>query len=200
MDIINELEYVTGLLKNTFVGKDEIIDMMVICAIAQEHVLIVGPPGTAKSELVKRFALLCSPKDGYAENSTVPYFEYLLTRFTEPNEIFGPVDIKTFQKGAGHRRVTDGMLPRAEVVFPDEVFKANSAILNALLNVLNERVFYNGGRALNQCPCCMPLAQPMRCRKIPQWLRSLTGFWCGCGLIMWKRRALANCFKVAGNL
>ena len=56
------------------------------------------------------------------------------------------MDIKTFQKGAGHRRVTDGMLPRAEVVFLDEVFKANSAILNALLNVLNERVFYNGGR------------------------------------------------------
>ena len=147
-DLLNriaDMEDVTGLLRNTFVAKDEIIEMLVICAIAQEHMLIIGPPGTAKSEIIKRFSLLCSPQEGGA-NGNIPYFEYLLTRFTEPNEIFGPVDIRTFQEGGGHRRVTDGMLPRAEIAFLDEVFKANSAILNALLNLLNERIFYNGSQ------------------------------------------------------
>lgn len=143
LNYIDDLEDVTGILKSTFVAKDEIIEIMVICAIAQEHMLIVGPPGTAKSELVKRFAKLCSPR--HSADGNVPYFEYLLTRFTEPNEIFGAVDIKRFQEEGKHRRITDGMLPRAEIVFLDEVFKANSAILNALLNVLNERVYYNAG-------------------------------------------------------
>jgi MoxR-like ATPase len=146
LDYLDGVEDLTGLLKSAFVSKDELVEMLVTSAIAQEHLLIVGPPGTAKSELVKRFALLCSPDGGARRDGQIPYFEYLLTRFTEPNEIFGPVNIKAFQEGGGHRRITDGMLPRAEIAFLDEVFKANSAILNALLTVLNERVFYNGGR------------------------------------------------------
>lgn len=139
---LTNLEDIAELLKNDFVAKDELIEMLVTCAIAQEHLLIVGPPGTAKSEVAKRFAHYCSPiaERGHA------YFEYLLTRFTEPNEIFGPVDIKAFQSGGGHHRVVAGMLPQAEIAFLDEVFKANSAILNALLTVLNERTFYNGGQ------------------------------------------------------
>lgn len=139
------VEDLANLLKSDFVAKDELIDMMVISAIAQEHLLIVGPPGTAKSELVKRFSKLCSPEGERDRNGVVPYFEYLLTRFTEPNEIFGPVDIKAFEKAKGYHRLTDKMLPKAEIVFVDEVFKANSAILNALLTVFNERIFYNGG-------------------------------------------------------
>ncbi|HEY6190520.1 MAG TPA: AAA family ATPase [Pyrinomonadaceae bacterium] len=147
LNYLDGVEDLAGLLKSAFVSKDELVEMLVTSAIAQEHLLIVGPPGTAKSELVKRFALLCSADAGRAtRDGQIPYFEYLLTRFTEPNEIFGPVNIKAFQEGGGHRRTTDGMLPRAEIAFLDEVFKANSAILNALLTVLNERVFYNGGR------------------------------------------------------
>lgn len=150
LDILTEVEYVANLLKGIFVGKDELIELLVTSAIAQEHLLIVGPPGTAKSELIKRFALLCSGDPAPAPDSLAParisYFEYLLTRFTEPNEIFGPVDIATFREGKGAQRSTENMLPRAEVVFLDEVFKANSAILNALLTVLNERIFYNGSR------------------------------------------------------
>lgn len=146
LDILDELEHVANLLKATFVAKDELIELLVTSVIAQEHLLIVGPPGTAKSELIKRFALLCSG-DGAAKNGDrVSYFEYLLTRFTEPNEIFGPVNIAAFSKGEGAQRNTHGMLPRAEIAFLDEVFKANSAILNALLSLLNERVFYNGDR------------------------------------------------------
>jgi len=144
MNQIAKLEYVVNLLKNEFVSKDEIIELMATCAIAQEHILIVGPPGTAKSELVKRFSLLCAPAESENSEGNIPYFEYLLTRFTEPNEIFGPIDIKGFRKGEGHRRMTAGMLPKAEIAFLDEVFKANSAILNSLLTVLNERNFYNG--------------------------------------------------------
>jgi MoxR-like ATPase len=146
LNYLDGIEDLTGLLKSAFVSKDELVEILVTSAIAQEHLLVVGPPGTAKSELVKRFALLCSTDGGRTRDGQIPYFEYLLTRFTEPNEIFGPVNIKAFQEGGGHRRITDGMLPRAEIAFLDEVFKANSAILNALLTVLNERVFYNGGR------------------------------------------------------
>jgi MoxR-like ATPase len=142
---IADLDDLANLLKSAFVAKDRLIELMVTSAIAQEHLLAVGPPGTAKSELVKRFSLLCSPQDGRRSNGKIPYFEYLLTRFTEPAELFGPVDVKTFQEGGRHHRITAGMLPKAEIAFLDEVFKANSAILNALLTVLNERVFYNGG-------------------------------------------------------
>src|SRR5262245_21621352 len=144
LDMVAALEDVSKLLTNTFVAKEELVELLVTCAIAQEHLLIVGPPGTAKSELIKRFASLCSDDASTSDSERVSYFEYLLTRFTEPNEIFGPVDIPSFREGRGAGRNTRGMLPRAEVVFLDEVFKANSAILNALLTILNERVFYNG--------------------------------------------------------
>lgn len=149
LDILSEVEHVVNLLKNTFVAKDELVELLITCAIAQEHLLVVGPPGTAKSELIKRFALLCNSNPDGAQGERLSYFEYLLTRFTEPNEIFGPVDISAFREGRGAQRTTEGMLPRAEIAFLDEVFKANSAILNALLTILNERVFYNGSRRDN---------------------------------------------------
>ncbi len=129
-----KLQQVARTLEGTFLGKSEAIRLMLIAAIAGEHMVLVGPPGTAKSALIRLFAKLVDAR----------YFEYLLTRFTEPNEIFGPIDIKAFQEGSYKRRM-EGMLPTAEVVFLDEVFKANSAILNSLLSVLNERVYTVGG-------------------------------------------------------
>jgi len=107
---------------------------MLIAAIAGEHMVLIGPPGTAKSALVRLFSKLVQAQ----------YFEYLLTRFTEPNEIFGPIDIQAFREGRYERRM-ESMLPQAEIVFLDEVFKANSAILNSLLSVLNERTYAVGG-------------------------------------------------------
>ncbi len=122
-------------LESRFLGKDEVIRLLVIATLAGEHAVLIGPPGTAKSALIRTFARLLSAR----------YFEYLLTRFTEPNEIFGPVDIAAFREGRYQRR-TEGMLPEAEIVFLDEVFKSNSAILNALLTLLNERSYTSGGR------------------------------------------------------
>jgi MoxR-like ATPase len=116
-----------------FLDKQEIIRLMTVSAIAGEHMVIVGPPGTAKSAMIDMFARLIDAR----------YFEYLLTRFTEPNELFGPVDIAAFREGRYTRRL-ENMLPTAEIVFLDEIFKSNSAILNALLHVINERKFQNG--------------------------------------------------------
>ncbi|MEO8878320.1 MAG: AAA family ATPase, partial [Polyangiaceae bacterium] len=131
------LALIAKTLESTFLGKDEVIRLLLIATLAGEHAVLIGPPGTAKSALIRMFARLLSAQ----------YFEYLLTRFTEPNEIFGPVDIAAFREGRYERRV-EGMLPQAEIVFLDEVFKSNSAILNALLTLLNERRYTSGGTVL----------------------------------------------------
>jgi MoxR-like ATPase len=125
-------------LKRFFVKKDEIIDLMTVAAVAQEPLLLVGPPGTAKSDLVLKF------KDalGIEEED---YFEYMLTRFTEPSEIIGAIDIKELREGKYIRR-KDGKLPTARLAFLDEIFKSNSAILNILLTIINEKKFYQEGR------------------------------------------------------
>src|SRR5688500_13925690 len=134
------LRQVAATLEGQFLGKDEIIRLLLIAVVAGEHCVLLGPPGTAKSALIRSLAELLQAR----------YFEYLLTRFTEPNEIFGPVDIGAFREGV-YRRNTKGMLPEAEIVFLDEVFKSNSAILNALLTLLNERKFTSGGQVV-KCP------------------------------------------------
>ncbi len=124
-------------LRRWLVARDEEIELATVCAVAQEPLLFVGLPGTAKSDLVLKFceAMGLGPED---------YFEYMLTKFTEPSEILGPIDIAEL-KGGRFRRRTAGMLPEASVVFLDEIFKSNSAILNTLLTILNERKFYQDG-------------------------------------------------------
>ncbi|MFO0618770.1 MAG: AAA family ATPase [Polyangiaceae bacterium] len=138
--INDRLRTLAGTLERQFLGKDEIIRLLMIAVVAGEHCVLLGPPGTAKSALIRSLAELMQAR----------YFEYLLTRFTEPNEIFGPVDIAAFREGQ-YRRNTAGMLPEAEIVFLDEVFKSNSAILNALLTLLNERKYTSGAQIL-KCP------------------------------------------------
>src|SRR4051812_5881398 len=120
-----------------FVHKQDLIDLMLVAAVAQEPLLLVGPPGTAKSDLVLKF------KDalGIADED---YFEYMLTRFTEPSEVIGPIDIGRLKGGSYVRRV-EGKLPTAKLVFLDEIFKSNSAILNILLTIINEKKFYQDG-------------------------------------------------------
>ena len=134
------LGQIARVLESSFLGRDETIRLLLIAVVAGEHAVLIGPPGTAKSALIRMFARLIQAQ----------YFEYLLTRFTEPNELFGPVDIRAFREGKYERRV-ENMLPTAEIVFLDEVFKSNSAILNALLTLLNERKFMSGGVVM-RCP------------------------------------------------
>ncbi|NML37657.1 AAA domain-containing protein [Chitinophaga sp. G-6-1-13] len=141
--LVDKLHQVLQQLKHTFIGKEDIIDLMGICLAGRENLFLLGPPGTAKSALVKALA---SHIDGHT-------FEYLLTRFTEPNEIFGPFDIRKLREGELITN-TEGMLPEASFIFLDELLNANSAILNSLLMVLNERVFRRG-RETRKLPALM---------------------------------------------
>jgi MoxR-like ATPase len=131
------LKEAARVLGEHYIDKEEIIRLLLISIVAGEHMVLIGPPGTAKSALVRMAARLFDAR----------YFEYLLTRFTEPNELFGPVDIRAFREGV-YRRRTETMLPESEVVFLDEVFKSNSAILNSLLTLMNERRYANGSRLM----------------------------------------------------
>jgi MoxR-like ATPase len=131
--LIDQLNQILQHLKEKFVGKDDIIDLMGICLAGRENLFLLGPPGTAKSAMVKELSKLLHGKT----------FEYLLTRFTEPNELFGPFDIRKLREGDLVTN-TEGMLPEANLIFLDELLNANSAILNSLLMILNEKVFRRG--------------------------------------------------------
>lgn len=122
------------------VEREALAEMIALAAVAGEHVLVIGPPGTAKSEAVRRIARSVDSR----------IFEYLLGRFTEPSEIFGPIDLRRLKEGFVETE-TAGMLPEADFAFLDEVFKGSTAILNTLLGILNERVFRRG-HSVVLCP------------------------------------------------
>jgi MoxR-like ATPase len=135
---IQELE--RGLLQ-----RDVAARALLLAALAGEHVLLLGPPGTAKSELARRLQRLLPGAH---------YFERLLTRFSVPEELFGPLSLKALEDDR-YERLTAGYLPSAEVAFLDEVFKANSAILNTLLGLLHERCFDNGSERVDVPLVCL---------------------------------------------
>lgn len=122
------------------VERRTLVEAIVLAAVAREHVLVIGPPGTAKSEAARRVARGLGGR----------YFEYLLGKFSEPSELFGPVDLRKLKEGV-LETATEGMLPEAEIAFLDEVFAGSTAILNTLLALLNERVFRRGNTKL-ACP------------------------------------------------
>ncbi|MEW5932485.1 MAG: AAA family ATPase [Bacillota bacterium] len=129
------LREIESYLQSRFFERAEVVRGALLALLAREHVLLLGPPGTAKSQLVNELAACLGLR----------YFSWLLTRFSTPEELFGAVSLRALQEDR-YARVTAGKLPEAEVAFLDEVFKASSAILNTLLGVMNERVFFNDGQ------------------------------------------------------
>ena len=121
-------------LKKLFIERDDIIDGSLAALLSAQNVLLIGPPGTAKSMLADE---ICSRIEGTS------YFQWLLTRFTTPEELFGAVSLKALEQDV-YRRVTTHKLPEAHIAFLDEIFKANSSILNSTLSIINERRFHNG--------------------------------------------------------
>jgi MoxR-like ATPase len=123
------------------IERDDEIDLALTALIAQEHLLLVGPPGTAKS-------LLCDSLTGWLTGGNL--FSILLTKFSVPEEVFGPISVSGL-KADIYRRIPTGKLPEATISFIDEIFKASSAILNTLLKIINERTWQNDG-TLVKCP------------------------------------------------
>jgi MoxR-like ATPase len=135
-----KLSEIRSELRSAFFERADEIDSLLTALLAGEHTLLLGPPGTAKSALARAIS----------EAVSGSHFEWLLTKFSTPEELFGPISFKGMENDE-YRRITSGKLPEAETAFLDEIFKANSAILNALLSIVNERVFHNNGSSL-QCP------------------------------------------------
>lgn len=133
--MLQKIANIENYLNTKFTERQEIVHMMFTCLVARQHMLLIGLPGTAKSALIKTFS---------EQIEGVDYFQWLLTRFSTPEELFGAVSLKELEQGV-YKRNTTGKLPQAHVTFLDEIFKANSAILNAMLTLINERVFYNNG-------------------------------------------------------
>lgn len=136
----DNLRAAVGQASRGLVERETLVELVVLCAVAREHLLVIGPPGTAKSEAVRRIA----------RGLGGSYFEYLIGRFTEPSEIFGPVNLRRLKEGFVETE-TAGMLPEAEIAFLDEVFLGSTAILNTLLTILNERTFRRGHTVIS-CP------------------------------------------------
>ncbi len=145
MDTREKIRELRSELESVFVEREAEIGGLITAMLAREHVLLIGPPGTAKSALARAFAASITGAD---------HFERLLTRFSTPEELFGPISMSGLREDR-YQRVSRGMIQRSHVAFLDEVFKANSAILNSLLGLINERRYDDGS---GQCEAPLMLA------------------------------------------
>lgn len=125
---------IKNALNAKFYEREKEVEALLIALLARQHLLLIGPAGTAKSALSAELAQIVKGTS---------YFQWLLTRFSTPEELFGPLSLKELEQGV-YKRNTAGKMPEAHLIFLDEIFKSNSAILNSLLTLINERLFYNG--------------------------------------------------------
>lgn len=138
-DLRVKIKAIRDGLNKGLIGRKEEINLILLAMLSGENILLIGKPGTAKSEMSRRIEN-CLP-DGSN------YFEYLLTKFTTPEEIFGGISIPKLKKGK-QERMLEGYLSNAHIGFLDEIFKANSSILNSLLTIANERIYHDGARKI----------------------------------------------------
>lgn len=134
----NKLQEIKDGLSKRFKERGELIEGMLTALLAQEMLFMLGRPGTAKSAICDS---LCKVIDGN-------YFTWLMSKFTTPEEVFGPLSLTQLENDK-YERVTVNKLPEADIAFLDEIFKGSSAILNTLLPVINERIFHNGATPVN---------------------------------------------------
>ena len=132
---LKKLEEIRQALNAKFFERDNEVEGILVALLSRQHMLMIGPAGTAKSALSVELAKIVKGTE---------YFQWLLTRFSTPEEVFGPLSLKDLEQGV-YKRNTATKMPEANIVFLDEIFKANSAILNSLLTVINERLYYNNG-------------------------------------------------------
>lgn len=141
----DRIEKLLAILKQGLYEKDEAILLALLTAISGESIFFLGAPGCAKSMIACRIvqAFKSDEKDG------LKYFEYLMNQFSTPEDIFGNISLKALNgegesKKEEYKRITDGYLPKADIAFLDEIWKASPAIQNTLLTIINERKFHNG--------------------------------------------------------
>lgn len=142
--------------------RKDIVRSLVVALLARVHAVLLGPPGTGKSRIVRD---ICQRVKGQ-------FFEWLLTRMSTPEELFGPMSLKSLEQDE-YRRITTGKLPEAEIAYLDEIFKGSSAILNTMLGVLNERIFHNDGQ-----PTKLPLQMVVgSSNELPEDREELGALW-----------------------
>ncbi len=142
LSALTALTAVKDELCGAFLERESEVKGLLTALLAREHCLLLGPPGTAKSAISRA---VCEAVEG------ARFFQRLLTKFSTPEELFGPISLASLEKDIV-RRLTTNQMPEAHYAFLDEIFKANSAILNSLLTLINERLFYNGNGAPMRCP------------------------------------------------
>lgn len=143
MKTADRLRTITTELAGQFLERDEVVRALMVAVLAGQHSLVLGPPGTAKSQLARE---MTSRFDG------ARYWEVLMSKFTDPKKLFGPVDVAALTQGV-YQQVFDGRATTADIAFIDEVFKASAASLNELLTYLNERLYHpEAGGDPRECP------------------------------------------------
>src|SRR5262249_29456253 len=141
--LVQRLQIIEQEMSAQILEREEVVHGALLVLLAKKHLALIGKAGSAKSKLVTLLARHISS----SPTAQVRHFVRLMTRFTKPEELFGPLDIPALKSGI-YRCLTTGYLADCELAFLDEIFKANSAILNALLTLLEERMFDNGALRL----------------------------------------------------